>query len=211
MSAVATIRTPEQSILLSDGLAVDTSGADPDNFQLTEDRIHSRDCKKVAKINDTVGLLWVGNGVTLVDEFATLAKGRTGREVADELSEFLKLKTDSSLYNEPWYNINVSIACYENGQMWGYSVRSKTPIPLKPTRSPVSTGCYCMAALKDPGKASQELEQRFVSHRATKNVRQSAIAAFTDFVKEDDLLGGEIFCEVINPKTQSKFRKALMN
>src|SRR5699024_5573639 len=128
---------------------------------------------------------------------------------ADELAHFLRDRTDSSLYSEPWYNINVNVASHERGKTWNYHIASEHD--LQPKRSHWPTGSGCMAPFRDHDSTSTDFEERFAAYRQSgKNIQQASIAAFTDFVEEDPNLGGTIYSEVLRPK-RNVFQQAMMN
>lgn len=229
MSAVAAVASKQGIVLLSDGISFYTNdSALPENGTLyrKDCRIRSTDTSKIIKINNQVGVQWIGNMLPdLQDRFrkGCTAKGlQEPGEIADYLSTLLKQEyrrqgIDISKVEGTYNNVSISISGFDAfGTPWGMGITAKNG--FKPAKYMIAQNgmqTNCMVPFVDE-HAQKEFDRLLEKHnRRTTDPEELATAAFTEMIRnyedQDMIVGGKIFCELLQPRRQSKFRQAMLN
>lgn len=227
MSAVAAIASKEGIVLLSDGITFwGNESSLPKNGTLTRKdcKIRSTDTSKIIKINNQVGVQWVGNMMPdLQDRFKRECREKgisEPAEISDHLSKLLKQEyrskgIDISSITGTYYNVNIAVTGFDRkGTPWGISITSATGLnPVKHRLAQNGPQTTCIIPFINRNNPFDELLAKH--NKRTTDPRECATAAFTEMIRDYEdqgmIVGGEIFCEVLRPKKQSKFNKALMN
>lgn len=209
MSLIASIVTSKEIILLSDGQTIDFGGLEiSEDMVVPEDRIVSTTTPKIAKINDRVGLSWVGVWIEYKDEFIRqLNKQGSVSEIASQLADIIrdKLAGQEYLINEDWFMVNVSINGYnQTGPVSCHVVTKNGRVQVSGPNPLIPGMIGCLIPFND--QAREEFKKILLDHGTrTGNEIQTAVRAFKELVNNyshKGMAGGQIFTEVLsNPVT----------
>jgi hypothetical protein len=191
MSITATIATHERAILLSDGYLIDVSGIDPNNINITPDRIKATDGPKIKKITPQTAVIWMG---AHADEWHRFTSGGTPAHVAYDLYEFAISIVRRDLLPEPWYNINSSVLGYQGGELLYWQIvtigeqielkfHGSIPLPFM--------------VVKNPFIPNDTALQKFKNHLKKQPHIPSAFQSLLNEIGTG-LVGGTIFHETIS-------------
>jgi hypothetical protein len=203
MSSTAFFHKQDSTVLLSDGIAIRVDGLDPEGgipLSVLENRVVSRNYKKVFKLNDHTGGMWTGSGIELIDRFTRLC---TPKDNALDCGKILvRLIKGSnqlmSLMGEKWFNINVHLFGYVGKQLYV----SQVTCELTPGHTFIKEGaCGVMVPF------TSQNESNLMFMKAANEVGNDANNCKAKFERmlelfqaKDKLVGGTVFKEVIVPR-----------
>ncbi|MFH5885498.1 hypothetical protein ACG2F4_14400 [Halalkalibaculum sp. DA3122] len=201
MSAVAAVVSQQGAVLLSDGITFRV----PEDLSVHEDlkrsdfEIVDTDKPKIFKVNDRVGVSWVGNIIGEIQQQIT-GCGQTPKQVGNWLSEQLKSyhRGKQYLLGRDNYNILIGVTGFdEGGTPWGIDISSKhnfTPNAVQLAQGGLQTMCRIPFVEGNDSMFDLLLEER---NKLTTDPEELSRRAFTEMIRyyedKDHIVGGQIF------------------
>lgn len=201
MSLFASFTTENRTLLLSDGIVVNTGGLEiTQSMTVPADRIHSSSFNKIGRVNGQVAICWIGNKVLKMPKFLSTVTSSDLRGVAGELYQFLQGEIDPRNFENPDYVISCFVIGYTEAAPECIQVRTDKGQLMQDEPVAIPTpGFMCVPNFRTAQEATLDFRDRCYNNSKLYTPEQCALSAFKEVMDNDSIAGGQIFIETLTP------------